>query len=787
MTDYMVSAIKAADGTAVVIAPDQESLNALTSSVTGAAEAAKPYVYVSSNINSIISSINSISRTVTVTVKYSEVGRPYGSSQDTSAYWDSQRAKGIKNAPHAETSLVSEEGPELIQKANGGAYLSGTEGPEIVNIEKGDTVYTAEETKNILKSRSHDIIPRYASGYGYGSAYSGGKNVGSKSDDDKEDWVNSFDKLYNLVREIDEELRQRERLERRYEKLLESVDLTADKLFDNAVEQLKQLEKEKLLQKELQEARRQQISQYQSENSDLMKYAKIVQNERGEDVLRIRWDQINLVEDPEQGQRIEDYVSQLEEWMDGLNDIEDELNDIEDRIEEVKELGKDEYLDLENAIKDAVAFAYQEEIDKLSEINESINDTNTQLIDAISKQVNRIRQQRENENTERELQEKQRRLQYLQQDTSGANAMEILQLQKEITEGQQDYTDTLIDQKISELQEQNDEAATQREQQITLMQAQLDHLIQSGEIWDEVYALMDEGLDPEVGLVRGSRLEQLLKSADGFDGMSKVQQMGWLKELQQQAAQAVTYMRLTTEKLDTSIELNRQNYFGATTSEPEYNGSSSSSGGGSGGSSGGGGSSSSGSSGGTTNKTPKSYQASYSYGGWSGSASSTTETGARSEITRQIEAKYNAEINRINNLTGVLFSEKTEMKNSAQNKKNMALQSVKVVAQYKKGGLADFTGPAWLDGTKSRPEMVLNARDTQNFIQLKDILASVMERSHTTNTTSTENNGDITYDIDINVESIGSDYDVEQVANKVKSMIGENARYRNNNTVSLAR
>jgi hypothetical protein len=53
--------------------------------------------------------------------------------------------------------------------------------------------------------------------------------------------------------------------------------------------------------------------------------------------------------------------------------------------------------------------------------------------------------------------------------------------------------------------------------------------------------------------------------------------------------------------------------------------------------------------------------------------------------------------------------------------------------------------------------------------------------------TSTENNGDITYDIDINVESIGSDYDVEQVANKVKSMINDNARYRNNNTVSLAR
>jgi hypothetical protein len=47
-------------------------------------------------------------------------------------------------------------------------------------------------------------------------------------------------------------------------------------LFDNAVEQLKQLEKEKLLNKELQEVRRSQIQQYQQENADLMKYAKVV-------------------------------------------------------------------------------------------------------------------------------------------------------------------------------------------------------------------------------------------------------------------------------------------------------------------------------------------------------------------------------------------------------------------------------------------------------------------------------------------------------------------------------
>lgn len=44
------------------------------------------------------------------------------------------------------------------------------------------------------------------------------------------------------------------------------------------------------------------------------------------------------------------------------------------------------------------------------------------------------------------------------------------------------------------------------------------------------------------------------------------------------------------------------------------------------------------------------------------------------------------------------------------------------VKAYKTGGLADETGLAWLDGTKSKPEMVLNAKDTQNFIELTDIL-----------------------------------------------------------------
>jgi hypothetical protein len=56
-------------------------------------------------------------------------------------------------------------------------------------------------------------------------------------------------------------------------------------------------------------------------------------------------------------------------------------------------------------------------------------------------------------------------------DTSGANALEILELEEEIRQGEQDYTDTLVDQKISELQKQNEEASLQRQKQIDLLTA----------------------------------------------------------------------------------------------------------------------------------------------------------------------------------------------------------------------------------------------------------------------------------------------------------------------------
>jgi hypothetical protein len=60
-------------------------------------------------------------------------------------------------------------------------------------------------------------------------------------------WENPYDKFYNTIQHINEELRIREELERRYQSILESNYTSADKLIVKSREQLASLEKERKL------------------------------------------------------------------------------------------------------------------------------------------------------------------------------------------------------------------------------------------------------------------------------------------------------------------------------------------------------------------------------------------------------------------------------------------------------------------------------------------------------------------------------------------------------------
>lgn len=90
--------------------------------------------------------------------------------------------------------------------------------------------------------------------------------------------------------------------------------------------------------------------------------------------------------------------------------------------------------------------------------------------------------------------------------------------------------------------------------------------------------------------------------------------------------------------------------------------------------------------------------------------------------------------------------------------------------KYATGGLVNYTGPAWVDGTPTKPEAFLNAQDTQRIGEAAKILAQIPSLNGASENVST-NIGDTTIEIHINVESIESDYDVDQMIERVKSDI----------------
>jgi hypothetical protein len=79
-------------------------------------------------------------------------GTGNGNGDEPSPGEKTKAANGIDSSPRSELALTGEEGPELVETKTG-AYLVGMEGPQMAYINRGDRVYTAEETKEIYKRR----------------------------------------------------------------------------------------------------------------------------------------------------------------------------------------------------------------------------------------------------------------------------------------------------------------------------------------------------------------------------------------------------------------------------------------------------------------------------------------------------------------------------------------------------------------------------------------------------------------------------------------------------------
>ena len=132
-------------------------------------------------------------------------------------------AKGTQNAPDG-VALTGEEGAELI-KSGDQAYLAGTNGPELVNLNKGDIVYTADETKDILRSGKYisGSIPAYSGDYDGGAT--GTINTSKKK------YKSVLSSTTSSAKEIKDAAKATEELEEKLEDTLKKMKELADEVI----------------------------------------------------------------------------------------------------------------------------------------------------------------------------------------------------------------------------------------------------------------------------------------------------------------------------------------------------------------------------------------------------------------------------------------------------------------------------------------------------------------------------------------------------------------------------
>lgn len=686
---------------------------------------------------------------------------------------------------------------------SGGRYISAKSMEGLLaqgwHVGKGGKLVRTKAIAAISASKASSLYDKFTAPSG---SSSGKSSAGSSSSEKKEStWENPYDKLYNLTEEINEALRRREKLEKEYDRILERRGSTFRELRKNYNAQLQSLQKEIALQNQLRAGRLAQLNAlssetYKGQDSDgneliksfadwgVTKYGSYNPNTG---LLKIDWDAIDDVKDENLGSAIEAYISRLEELQGQIEDIDTQIEDFKDKVTELQKEGMQDYLDFEQKVYDAIVNQQQQLIDDYQDLSDKINDSNSKILDSIQRSIDLQRQIRDNTQTEEDINEKEARLAYLRQDTSNGNLLEIKQLEEELADDRQNYEDNLIDQQLERLTQQNDDAQTARERQIDLMQKQLDYASKNGDFWNQTYELLASGFSADGNLNQASQLWNLLQKDEGWKGMSKFGQLNWQEEISKAILAAsqgyANWNMYKAEKVDKSLTMKNgltltydgKNWkdssgniyngvdYDSTIGDFTYTGR-------------------------TDVTPPKNNSENSNNSNKKISVGSRVRANSNSLIYADSYGGGGAHQYYANDPIYTVLDENNGYYLTRYHKLGSGYTGwfrKQDLTAYKTGGIADFTGPAWLDGTKSSPELILNARDTENFIALKDILSSVMNKKGLSN--NTQSVGDMYFNIDINVDELSNDYDVEDLSKKIKQELTDSAMYRNVNLVNFIR
>ena len=514
----------------------------------------------------------------------------------------------------------------------------------------------------------------------------------------------------------------------------------------------------------------------------------------------------------EDDQRMQNFWDNLDAWMEELDGLYDEYNEhlqsVEENTAKQNELLQ-EYIDnqltVEGKILTAIEDREQAIIDKLQDEKDALEKASQNYIDGLNKALKKEKNLYNSNQDAAETARLQRQLAILQR--SGASTSEIKSLQDQIDNRLKDDYFNKMQEQIDTVQEASNKQLEKLQTQIDLMTETLEYQKENGLLWQEVYEMMNNWTPEKIlqfieeytksyrensALQNEENSKETLKQLQQWDA-KKTRDKDWedyynnldskydsVKEAKKQEAY-LAYSEGYANGGKEQAEANANAVFDAALNGGKKPSTTPSTGDNSG----------------STTPTPapepepatrkakfknKNYKV-YSY--------DTYDTKTKGFVV---------DGNGDDSVQFEMFDEKGErILVSGVDGKGQKIEKrwvPKKYFQYKEGGLVDFTGPAWVDGTKQRPEAFLSAEDTKllkskifskSDYSLKSTVEAIESMTKSLSNLQASGGSNITIEhAEVNIEpgTISNDYDARRAGEMALEEMVKIARKSGNRTVS---
>lgn len=192
---------------------------------------------------------------------------------------------------------------------------------------------------------------------------------------------------------------------------------------------------------------------------------------------------------------MQNFWDNLDGWKDELDSVydsyHDQLNNVlsnENKRNQLLQKIIDNQLSVQQDVLKAIESREQKLIDELQDQRDAFEKSNKDFLDGLNDQLNQQKQMYQNQESQKELVKLRRQLAILQR--SGGSGSQIRSLQDQIAAKEQNQYFTLQQQQIANIQKAADLQIKRMDSQIELMTQTLEYQKQHGLLWQEVYEVM---------------------------------------------------------------------------------------------------------------------------------------------------------------------------------------------------------------------------------------------------------------------------------------------------------